>query len=575
MTRSEYLDLQTVFEKDGQMLAYTISNIIRGNVFADKNTLVATAYVLHKANNEAVSVNSIDEFCKTVNASDNRKAFLETYIGDIWQMVAGQRYRYNVNSLKALILFIEGREIKIEENRTPDSLANLAIKLLNLQEGEKLADFGSGSGSFMVNACLDNHNVSYIGIDINANLLEIASIRLEIIGCDAEMLHSNIFELDPEDSQYDKVFANYPFGLKYKEIGFERYRLVQKILANTCEFSKGVSSDWFFNSAIMECLKENGKGIAIMTNGSTWNTLDKSARKYFIENGYLEAVVSLPERMFEAFNIPTTMVVLSHNNDKVMLVDATSMCEKGRRFNTFTDDQIEKILFALKNNTENSRYISMEELSDNDYVINPTRYLTEEIVVENGCSFGSIMKSISRGAPIKASDLDEMVSDKPTDYQYLTLGNIQKGQIDEQLPYIKGIDESQKKYCISNHSLILSKNGAPYKVAVAEVPEGKTILANGNLYVIELDEEKVDPYYVKMFLESQKGLALLKSIAVGSSIPNISVESLRKIQIPVIPLEEQKKLMIKYQAKMDEIRLFQSKLQKAYEELNHLYDSEG
>jgi type I restriction enzyme M protein len=126
---------------------------------------------------------------------------------------------------------------------------------------------------------------------------------------------------------------------------------------------------------------------------------------------------------------------------------------------------------------------------------------------------------------------------------------------------------------LKNHDLILSKNGAPFKIAVAEVQPGKTILANGNLYIIEIDEEKADPFFVKAFLESEKGAALLKSITVGAAIPNIGVEALKKLPIPNVPLEEQHELATKYLAKVDEITLYQRKLQKAYEELAHIYDS--
>jgi type I restriction enzyme M protein len=296
-------------------------------------------------------------------------------------------------------------------------------------------------------------------------------------------------------------------------------------------------------------------------------------RKYFIDNGYLEAVIALPERLFETTNIATTMVVLSKGNERTMLVDATSICEKGRRYNSFTEEQVEQISFSVAHETINSRFMTREELVENEYVINPTRYLTEEIVVENGVPFENIIKSITRGAPLKASQLDEMVSDEPTDYQYLMLANIQRGQIDSTLPYIKGIQDNQRKYCLKNHDLILSKNGAPFKIAVAEVQPGKTILANGNLYIIEIDEEKADPFFVKAFLESEKGAALLKSITVGAAIPNIGVEALKKLPIPNVPLEEQHELATKYLAKVDEITLYQRKLKKAYEELAHIYDS--
>lgn len=563
-----------MYDKEGQSVSWSIANVLRGTNYIDRSTLIAAAYVLLMANDDTIDTSSIDAFCKSINADENRFAFLESCLGDAWQMVVGQRFRYNGNALKSIILFFEDRDMRFgDEGRTPVSISRLACKLFGFTDNDEIADFGLGSAAFTIEAYLSNPTLRFFGIEINASTKEIAAIRLEVLGCEIELEHGNILDMDADSHQYQHIFSNYPFGLRLREIGFDRNRLLQKISQKAAEFTKSVSSDWFFNASIVECLTETGRGIAVMTNGSTWNTLDKSARKYFIENGYLEAVIALPERLFESTTIPTTMIIISRNNERTMLVDATGLCEKGRRFNTFSDAQIEQIAYAVTHETPNSRFVSQDELIDNDFVINPTRYLTEDIVVENGVPFASIIKSITRGAPLKASELDEMVSEEPTDYQYLMLANIQRGQIDAELPYIKGIQDSQRKYCLKNHALILSKNGAPFKVAVAEVPKGKTILANGNLYIIEIDEDKADPYFVKAFLESEKGIALLKSITVGATIPNIGVEALKKIPIPQIPLEEQHALAARYLAKTDEIALLQRKLQKAYEELSHIYDN--
>ncbi len=574
MTQQEYFELQAMYDKEGQSVSWSIANVLRGTNYIDRSTLIAAAYVLLMANDDTIDTSSIDAFCKSINADENRFAFLESCLGDAWQMVVGQRFRYNGNALKSIILFYEDRDMRFgDEGRTPVSISRLACKLFGFTDNDEIADFGLGSAAFTIEAYLSNPTLRFFGIEINASTKEIAAIRLEVLGCEIELEHGNILDMDADSHQYQHIFSNYPFGLRLREIGFDRNRLLQKISQKAAEFTKSVSSDWFFNASIVECLTETGRGIAVMTNGSTWNTLDKSARKYFIENGYLEAVIALPERLFESTTIPTTMIIISRNNERTMLVDATRLCEKGRRFNTFSDAQIEQIAYAVTHETPNSRFVSQDELIDNDFVINPTRYLTEDIVVENGVPFASIIKSITRGAPLKASELDEMVSEEPTDYQYLMLANIQRGQIDAELPYIKGIQDSQRKYCLKNHALILSKNGAPFKVAVAEVPKGKTILANGNLYIIEIDEDKADPYFVKAFLESEKGIALLKSITVGATIPNIGVEALKKIPIPQIPLEEQHALAARYLAKTDEIALLQRKLQKAYEELSHIYDN--
>ena len=574
MTYQEYYELYTLYEKEGQSVALSIANVLNGSNRIDRSTLIAASYVLLMANNSETDIRSTDSFCCSINATDDRKAFIESCLGDDWQMVIGQRDRYSANTLKSIILFYEDRDMRFgEEWKTPSSISQLACKLFDFADDDEIADFGLGSAAFTIEAYLSNPTLRFYGIEINASTKEIAAIRMEVLGCTIMIEHGNILDLDSDSHKYQHIFSNYPFGLRLREIGFDRSRLLKKVSQNAAGFTKSISSDWLFNASIVECLKDNGSGIAVMTNGSTWNTLDKPARKYFIENGYLEAVIALPEKMFENTSIPTTMIVISKNNDHTMLVDATKMCEKGRRFNTFTDDQIEQIVFAVTNETSCSRYVSKAELIENDYVINPTRYLTEDIIIENGVPFDSIIKSITRGAPLKASELDELISENPTEYQYLMLANIQHGQIDADLPYIKGIQDNQRKYCLKNHALILSKNGLPFKVAVAEVQPGKTVLANGNLYIIEIDEDQADPYYVKAFLESEKGTALLKSITVGATIPNIGIEALKKIQIPMIPLDQQHMLAARYLAVVDEIAIFQRKLQKAYEELRHIYDN--
>ena len=179
---------------------------------------------------------------------------------------------------------------------------------------------------------------------------------------------------------------------------------------------------------------------------------------------------------------------------------------------------------------------------------------------------------MTRGAQVKANELDEMVSDEPTDYQYLMLANIQDGIISDELPFLKSMDKKMEKYCIKNNSLVISKNGAPVKIAVASVREGRKILANGNLYVIELDETKVNPYFVKAYLESENGSIALSRVTVGAAMPNIPVDGLKKIMIPCPELEEQNKIAEKYLAKMDEVKILKYKLAKATAELRSIYE---
>jgi type I restriction enzyme M protein len=337
---------------------------------------------------------------------------------------------------------------------------------------------------------------------------------------------------------------------------------------------KATSSDWIYNSLLLSTLKETGKAYAIMTNGSTWNGTDKSIREYFVRKGFIETIISLPANMFSGMSMATTLIVLSYGNSSVRMIDASKIFIVGRRQNIFSDENIALIVNLLSTDTENSALVSFDDIAKNDYVINPSRYLAEEIEIKDGVEFGSVIKRITRGAPLRAEELDKMVSLEPTMYQYLMLANIKDGIIDENLPYIKDIDQKLEKYCIKNNSLVLSKNGAPFKVAVAEVEEGKKILGNGNLYIIELDEEKINPFYLKAFFDSEIGETVLKRIAVGAKMPNITVEALKKINVPMPTMEKQIQVVERTRAKMDEVKVLRLRLERAIQSMKTFFEED-
>lgn len=459
---------------------------------------------------------------------------------------------------------------------TPPSILNLAHKLLNVKAGESVADVCCGSGTYMVSAALEESRASYHGFEINAANRTAALMRAELIDANMEVTLCDVFTVADSDPmpKFDKIFANYPFGLKLRNLGAGAAYL-ERLAEQYPGLSKATSSDWVFNALLCDLLTENGKAVGIMTNGSTWNSIDMPMRKYFVERKMVECVISLPCKMFASTNIATTLIILSHNNDSIRMIDATKHCQQGRRQNEFSEENIAAIIDALSNDHDYCKSISIEELRANEYNLSLSRYASEDLSFRNGVPFESVIKSISRGAPCTASQLDEMVSDSVTNMQYLMLANIQNGMIDDKLPYLSYIDPKYERYCLKNNTLILSKNGYPYKVAVASVQEGQRILANGNLYIIELDETKANPYFIKAFFDSEQGHAVLKSITVGATIPNIGVDKLKKVEIPLPSMEEQERIAQKYQAALDEITVIKLRLEKAVNKLHHIFDEES
>jgi type I restriction enzyme M protein len=338
------------------------------------------------------------------------------------------------------------------------------------------------------------------------------------------------------------------------------------------DIRKASSSAWIYNTLLLDHLTENGKAVAIMTNGGAVNRNDAKIREFFIANGLIEAVISLPAKLFGYTGIPTTMILLSKNNKSIRMIDAHRICVEGRRQNVLSAENIETIVRLLREDSKQSILVPIKDFAKMNYNLDPRRFLEESIELKEGVEFGTLIKRITRGAQLKASELDEMISDIATNTQYLMLANIQDGIISTELPYLKELNPKYDKYCISDRNLILSKNGAPFKVAIAEVEAGQKILANGNLFIIELDEKKVNPFFLKAYFDSEAGRTSLQKISVGAAIPNISMDALKKLNVPLYPIEEQNRIANRYQEKLDEIRMLNLKMEKARSALKSIFE---
>lgn len=563
-------------------LASDVFKVLMVNGIRSESVVFASIYLARKATEYMDLIKDYHELSKCDSTDGRVLDMIEILAGakvteEQWLQIRDVCFKYAREIMEiALMLPYESNPYTLDV-ATPESIMKLANEILSISENDTVGDICSGNGNYIVNTAIEQPKASYYGVELNRHYCSIARAKAEFIPSDIEIELKDAFYLMLEENErsFTKIFSNYPFGLRLKNLNNANL-IIEKLLEEYEGASKGTSSDWLFNALIMKLLGIKGKAVALMTNGGTWNELDTPMRKAFVENGYIESIISLPARMFQMTSIPTTMIVMSHNNKNgVRIVDASKLCIVGRRTNEFSDENIAEIVKALNNDMEYSRHISLEELRTNNYSLNLNRYLIQDVDIINPTPFSKVIKKITRGAQLSAAQLDELISEEPTDTQYMMLANIKDGMIDNNLPYLQSFDKKLEKYCIKSDNLILSKNGYPYKVAVATVKDGKNIIGNGNMYIIELDEGLANPYYIKAFFESEQGIAALKSITVGATIQSFGVDSLKKLIIPLPSMEEQKKIAERYQTILDEIAVLQLKIEKAKSRLKNIFEEEG
>ena len=556
-------------------IVWRIADSTRGEIKQSERTVMMPlwAYValLKKDAEEGAS---LEEVLDEARVKPNVRQYLLSAWDKRWieptRMLA---HDIDADTLKEFILYYDftaDGEKWSGEFGTPSCVNKLALAILDVQQGEHVADLGCGYGNFLVELAEVCEDAALYGIDVNSAAACIAQIRMDLIGGNARIANDDMLSCDT-DALFDKVFSNYPFGMRFTKMGrggkyYDAYR------TGETGFGRPSSADWMFNKVICDSLAPNGKAVAIMTNGAAFNGGDKQARKYYLDNGMIQAVMALPGNLFRYTAISTTLIVLGHNDGPVRFVDASDLTVPGRRWDTMGDDEIDEAVRRLSEDGDFSRLVDKGELAANEYSLFPSRYLGREIELVNPTPLGKLADDIERGAGLTAKDLDAITTDEDAGISYLRLSDITDGRIGSDLPHISTLDPKLEKQCLRTGDLVMSKNGAPFKIAVAEVPEGQTILTNGNLYILRLDQEHVSPYYVAAFLASEDGKELMSRMVVGTTIPNLPLKNLKDIEIPLPSLDEQQAIADAYNARLDEIEILKIKLDKARNGAASAYD---
>ena len=97
-------------------------------------------------------------------------------------------------------------------------------------------------------------------------------------------------------------------------------------------------------------------------------------------------------------------------------------------------------------------------------------------------------------------------------------------------------------------------------------------MATGNLFVLELNRDKIDPYYLLAFFDSPEGNRILNHYYDGLTIPSIRIQSLKKIKIPVPSMEKQKIVAQKYRQYQKDLVTAKELVQKLIQSRTDVFD---
>jgi len=206
------------------------------------------------------------------------------------------------------------------------------------------------------------------------------------IAC-GDVLTNPLFVEDGKLTQFDVVLTLLPVMLSKWKDGYDAEHDKYK------RFSRGIppnsKGDYAFILHAIESAKpQSGKVVLFVPQGVlVRGSVEGQIRSRLVKENLLDAVISLPHNLFPRNRAPMALLIFDRSREKgganedrqeVMFMDATKEFVVGKENNMLSEENIEKICatyFARKNVAQLVRLASLEEIAENDFNLNVTRYL--------------------------------------------------------------------------------------------------------------------------------------------------------------------------------------------------------
>lgn len=543
MNYTTYNELKNISYKKE---AFQIQDRMRGNIPEEISTflLIQLSYLALKYK----PISSKEELIEFITSDFNDEYTLNQLNRVIqkvpFEIIEQLSDNYDENTLKAIILFSEDNDVRSELSGTPLGLAKLVNELLEIQPDDTVLDLGSGVGSYLLETKMETGAVKVCGVEINIQKNIISTIRAKVAQFPIELKLGNILSQDYRSFKATKVFSNPPVGLR--DFGIDALIKDNKALTDLIDIEEyNISADWAFILSSYANQEPGGKTAVLMSNQVLFREQDYDIREKIISEGWLEAIIALPEKLFPYTTIPFTLLIFSEKNETVRMVDASEISTRDQMKNILTDKNIQEIVEAYQDVNEISKRLTYEDFRKQEFVMTPIRYFGFIPDASNMTPIGDLARSINRGATISRKEIDTMTTTKETGIKYLKIQDIDRVSTNKDLPNLSNVDAKYHNYFLEEGDLVISKS-SPYKIARVENIKNIKILATGNLYYIKIDEEKVNPTFVEMYLKSDEGQAQLERLSTGSVIETISIKNLKNILIPNLSRKEQDTLVKEY-----------------------------
>ena len=453
-------------------------------------------------------------------------------------------------------------------------LNNLIFDLLSLnKEGDKVFDFGFSEGNFLLStldrAEKEGINIASIsGCEIIHRFCMMTNMVFAILNY--KNTNINLIDCDGvqgKDFVFNKGFVFPPFGLRY----YEDYKIQ---LDDNIIFNTRISSEWLFIDKMINASKEFDKIVAILLPRCLYNIADENYKKSLIKKGLIEGIIELPNNLFDGTTLKAYVVIFSRNNKEVKFVNASNMIklqtkkgssiilDNNRIFESYNSNDVEKV--------SNETLLKRDEL-------NLTHISEMNLNFKNSVALSSVAE-VFTGSQYTLKNFEKYLCDdeKKCTYKLIASNDIDEYSVKwDTLNMINTDDQKLEKFAVQKNDVIITSKSSKVKIAVVDFNPKIKCIVTGGMIIVRPDTSKLNPYYLKVFLESNIGVEILKSIQKGGSyIVTISANNLANIKINLLDINKQNEIADIYTDKLSSLLAYKQLIDDIETSLSNLYQDE-
>lgn len=324
--------------------------------------------------------------------------------------VLGHAYEYLIKK------FADITNKKAGEFYTPRPVVSLLVRILDPKPGDTVYDPACGTGGMLIEArnhiqhqsdetaCLGK----IFGQEKNLTTSAIARMNLHLHGAEdfyifrGDTLRHPAFIAHDKLRTFDCVISNPPFSLEnwgddiWESDPFGR---------NFLGVPPNSSGDFAWIEHMIKSMKHRtGRMAVVLPQGVLFRSAKEGKiRQALLETDLLDMVIGLGPNLFYGTGLSACILVLrmtkqEHHKGKVQFVDASAIYKKGRAQNELIFehiDQIYELATEYKSVEGYSRLVDLEEIKQNDYNLNISRYI-EPIAIDEGITLAQAILNLKQ-----------------------------------------------------------------------------------------------------------------------------------------------------------------------------------